>query len=447
MRKRHIHFSLIIVLSFGILSISAKAQEAGNDTQQGINSTARNLLSRIEALQDVSINHATIEMSFTQPLDHLDPDAGTFDQKIVLIHKGSDKPLVLWLEGYNWRDSGEQEITRLLDANQLSVEHRYFGDSKPNPEKWHYLTIEQAAADHHRIVQAFKPIYTGKWIHSGISKGGQTTMYHRRFYPNDVDASVCYVAPLNFSDEEPRFVSFFESVGDESQRQKVLDFQKLVLEKKEQLLPLFNEYAVEKNYTFEIGAEAAFEYCVLEYSFSYWQWNKNVKSEIPTESAGIDEIFDHFISAANPYYFSDKGVADFTPFFHQALTQIGYYGYDTSPFEGLLTAALKPTFEFCAPEETEPVFDPKAMQDIHQWITTQGNNMIFIYGEVDPWSASAVQLTGQTNSLKMVKKGGDHTTRIKDFEAHDKDRILDTLQEWLGVEAGTDICPPLPDQN
>ena len=51
-------------------------------------------------------------------------------------------------------------------------------------------------------------------------------------------------------------------------------------------------------------------------------------------------------------------------------------------------------FEYCAPEGTEPVFDPEAMQDIHQWITTEASNMIFIYGEVDPWSASAVQLTG-----------------------------------------------------
>ena len=51
-------------------------------------------------------------------------------------------------------------------------------------------------------------------------------------------------------------------------------------------------------------------------------------------------------------------------------------------------------FEYCPPEGTEPVFDPEAMQDIHQWITTEASNMIFIYGKVDPWSASAVQLTG-----------------------------------------------------
>jgi len=299
---------------------------------------------------------------------------------------------------------------------------------------WEYLTIRQAAADHHRIAQAFKPIYTGKWVNSGISKGGQTTMYHRRFYPEDVDASVCYVAPLNFSDEEPRFVPFFEQVGDEARRNELLRFQRLLLAKKDELLPRFVEFSKEKGFTYEIGAEAAFEFCVLEYTFSYWQFNKGVTSEIPSDTASNEEIFAHFVDAVNPYWFSDIGVSDLTPFFHQALTQIGYYAYDTTPFEGLLTAVTDPTYRFCAPEGTAPVFDPEAMQDIHEWITTEGDNMIFIYGEVDPWSASAVQLTGQTNSLMMMTEGGDHSTRINDFAAEEKEQIIDTLEDWLGIE-------------
>ena len=428
----------VLALLIGLLPLGVLPGQAGATARPADDDAGQTLLSRIDTLGDVSVNEATVEMSFTQPLDHQHPEAGTFEQKVVLKHRGFDKPLVLWLEGYAMGGAGEQEITRLLGANQLSVEHRYFGESKPDSEAWRYLTIEQAAADHHRIVEAFKQIYRGPWVNAGISKGGQTTMYHRRFYPDDVDASVCYVAPLNFSDEEPRFAEFFRSVGDEARRDKIVAFQKLVLENKMQLLPLFNDHSAEKEFVFKIGAEAAFEYCALEYAFSYWQWNKKVKSEIPTDSASTQEIFDHFIAASDPYYFSDKGVAYFTPFFYQALSQIGYYGYDTSPFDGLLTAAPKPNFKFCAPEGTEPVFDPEVMKDIHQWITTQGNNMIFIYGGVDPWSASAVQLTGRTNALKMVKKGGDHTTRIKDFEGEEKDLILDALQAWLDVDIERD---------
>lgn len=423
-----------LILSVGLASCQGPVERAGGSDTPAIEDASERLLSRIDSIREVSISEATIEMTFTQPVDHDNPAAGSFDQRIILVHKGFDKPLVLWLEGYAGGNRREQELTRLLDANQLSIEHRYFGESTPDPLNWDHLTIEQAAADHHRIVEAFKPIYTGKWVNSGISKGGQTTMYHRRFYPEDVDASVCYVAPLNFSIEEPRFVPFFEQVGTESRRSELLRFQKLVLEKKDELLPLFREYSKGKGFTYEIGAEAAFEYCALEYSFSYWQFHEGVTSAIPPDSSGNEEIFAHFVDAVNPYYFSDTGVSDLTPFFHQALTQIGYYGYDLTPFSGLLTAVADPTYQFCAPPGTDPVFDPEAMRDVHRWITTEGNNMIFIYGEVDPWSASAVHLTGQTNSFTMVKEGGDHSTRIRDFGEEEQERILGALQEWLDIE-------------
>ena len=68
--------------------------------------------------------------------------------------------------------------------------------------------MANAAADHHRIVEVLKLIYPGKWIGTGISKGGQTAMFHRYFYPEDVDISVPYVAPLNFSTEDQRFIHF-----------------------------------------------------------------------------------------------------------------------------------------------------------------------------------------------------------------------------------------------
>lgn len=423
-----------LVLSVGLVSCQSPGDNPGGPETQTLDDVSQNLLSRIESIHDVSIGEAVIEMTFTQPVDHDDHEGGAFEQRVILVHKGFDKPLVLWLEGYAGGNRREQELTKLLDANQLSIEHRYFGESVPDPLEWEHLTIEQAAADHHRIAQAFKPIYRGKWVSSGISKGGQTTMYHRRFHPEDVDASVCYVAPLNFLDEDPRFGPFFEQVGDESRRAELLRFQRLVLEKKDELLPLFHEHSKEKGFTYEIGAEAAFEYCALEYAFSYWQWNSGVTSEIPSDSASNEEIFAHLVDAVTPYYFADTGVSDLTPFFHQALTQIGYYSYDATPFAGLLTAVSEPTYGFCAPEGTAPVFDPEAMQDIHQWITTDGNNMVFIYGELDPWSASAVQMTGETNALKMVKEGGDHTTRIRSFGTEGQEQILDALREWLDIE-------------
>jgi len=71
-------------------------------------------------------------------------------------------------------DNFELEPTRLLDANQIIVEHRFFDDSRPSPADWTKLTIAQQAADDHRTVVALAQIYTGAWVNTGISKGGMT---------------------------------------------------------------------------------------------------------------------------------------------------------------------------------------------------------------------------------------------------------------------------------
>ena len=78
-----------------------------------------------------------------------------------------------------------------------------------------------------------------------------------------------------------------------------------------------------------------------------------------------------------------------------------------------------------------PEFDCCTMQIINTWLEKHGNNMIFIYGEIDAWSSTAFELTGETNSLKMIKIGGNHRTRIKSFNQRDQERILDSLQVWL----------------
>jgi len=57
--------------------------------------------------------------------------------------------------------------------------------------------------------------------------------------------------------------------------------------------------------------------------------------------------------------------------------------------------------------------------------------MIFIYGELDTWSATAVELTGETNSIKMVKKDGNHRTRIRSFDESEQKIIIDTLLDWM----------------
>lgn len=427
--KKHFFFSQLVIFFLAIVQGYGQEQVTVQNQTSALYEKLRSLPgAEIKSIEPESLFTEVYEIRLQQPLDYQHPERETFGQRIYLSHIDFSRPVVLVTEGYAANGNYTYELSRLLKTNQIVVEYRYFGESKPDSLKWEYLTIRQAAADYHRIVTLFKEIYPGKWVNSGISKGGQTAMYHRRFYPNDVDASVCYVAPLNLTREEPRIHEFLNTVGSPECREKIKQFQQLALENRVELLPLIKWYSIGKEYRYPMGLETAFEYAVLEYSFAFWQWGGSSCDSIPGDEATTDELLDHLLKVSGFYYYSETGVNYYAPFIYQAYTEIGYYNYDTSDFTGLLKAAQPNASNIIlAPPNVTLTYHPESMRDINDWIQNEGNNMIFIYGELDTWSASAVQLNGKTNALKVVQKGGSHKTRIKTLHEPGRTLVLSTL--------------------
>src|SRR5438477_13166437 len=71
------------------------------------------------------------DVTFTQPIDHDHPDAGTFEQYAALMVRDPSAPLVLFTSGYNasWKRK-LSEPADILHANQLSLEYRFYGGSR-----------------------------------------------------------------------------------------------------------------------------------------------------------------------------------------------------------------------------------------------------------------------------------------------------------------------------
>ncbi|MGB5288894.1 MAG: S28 family serine protease [Ignavibacteriaceae bacterium] len=389
----------------------------------------------IERIEPDSEYVEAFKIFFEQPVDHTNPEGEKFKQKFYLSHRDYSLPMVIELDGYNIDFNRPNELAEILKSNLIVVEHRYFGESVPDSMDWKYLTIEQAANDHHRIIETFKKIYEGKWITTGISKGGQTTYFHKYYFPDDADISVCYVAPLNLTSEDPRVYHFLDNVGTAECRKKMIQFQREVLKRATELIPLFKEESKKLGYTYSLGNDRfIFEYIVLEYGFAFWQWQKTTCEQISDTTATNEELLEHLKSGSSFDYFNDKDIAEILPFFYQAYSQMGYYGYDISNLKDLLIEVKEPTSKIFLPEGINLEFDYYIMPIINTWIQKHGNNMIFIYGELDTWSATAVELTGETNAIKMVKKGGNHKTRINSFDEDDRKYIINKLKEWLDYE-------------
>ena len=99
------------------------------------------------------------------------------------------------------------------------------------------------------------------------------------------------------------------------------------------------------------------------------------------------------------------------------------------------------TFDFAMPKGYENTpFNTKQMQDINQWLQTDAENILFIYGGLDPWSATAVDLKKNTKCLKYVKGDMDHKCRIASFEILTREAIVKHLKAWLtGTEVEEEI--------
>ncbi|MCZ7613026.1 MAG: hypothetical protein M5T52_05710 [Ignavibacteriaceae bacterium] len=240
---------------------------------------------------------------------------------------------------------------------------------------------------------------------------------------------------MNLAPEDPRIYHFLDNVGTKECRDKMVAFQREVLKREDELIPMFIEDTKMSGYNYSIGDyEFIFEYVVLEYGFAFWQWQYTKCSQIPDTTASNDDLFEHLKTGSSFSYFSDQEIESNLPFIYQAYTQMGYYGYDISNFKDLLKEVKEPTSRIFLPDYMKPVYDCCIMQEINTWIQKHGNNMIFIYGEIDSWSATAVELTGETNAIKMVKPGGNHRTRIKSFNEKDQEYIINTIEDWIGYE-------------
>lgn len=393
----------------------------------------------VEKIKGNGFFKATFKIMIEQAIDHMNPEKGTFLQRVFVADKGIKNPVLLITEGYGGGYAGNpkyiNELSLMLNANQICIEHRYFGESWPEPVNWEYLTVANAAADHHKITELFKKYYSGKWINTGISKGGQTAVYHRSLYPNDVDVSVAYVCPLNFGVEDGRHEPFLRDVpGTPELRKKIEEFQLEILKNRKKLIPKLKEFSAQKKCTYRISIDAVLDYCVLEYPFALWQWGR-LTDKVPSNDDDIVELFNHLMIVSSPSYYSLAGMEGIKSFFVQAAHELGYYGYDTKPFKKYLSIKTAKNYlsEIFLPEDLEIKYIKATSKNVKKFIKNTDSKILFIYGEFDPWSASGFEVPVKDNFLKIVKPGGSHSSRINTLPLEQKKLVIDKLEEWLEI--------------
>jgi len=324
----------------------------------------------------------TYQIALQQPLDHSDKSKGTFTHYIYLSHNDFSLPMVIETEGYQ-AYIRTKEMSKVLKGNQVIVEYRFYGKSRPEPTPWKYLKYDQAIEDYHDIVTKLKKLYTGKWVSSGISKGGETVLIYKSKYPNDVDVAVPYVAPLINTQEDPRTTEHINTIGEAECRAKVTRFQRLLLENRSALLKEIEIYATEKDLKFtKVSVEEALEYAALEFSFSFWQWGGKCE-DIPTDTANAKELFDYANKVVGISFYCDKTFHRLLPSYYQHMIELGYYGFDFAPVKDLLKVVKSTSNNRFAPRNVDLTYNPNYIKTVRNYIENKGDNILYIYGEYD----------------------------------------------------------------
>lgn len=378
-------------------------------------------------------------MRFDQPIDHANPDAGTFTQRVSLLHvdERAPRPMVIHTNGYedNW-GFYVGELAQLLAGNQVALEHRYFGDSRPAPTDWQYLTVAQMAEDEHAVIAALHEVYGGAFLSTGGSKGAVTALAHRRAYPDDVAGSVLYSAPLlvgdaSGGDDYP--TTQLADLGEEGCRERLQALTNTMLREH---AALTTAMGATSGYG-RVTPAAALEAAILNLDWVFWQ-NDGVRecaNMMKQPSGTADELL-AFLEHYSPVVeLDDDSIGKLEAYYYQSYRELGYpegippfvdtslvsYAGDEDAYLGKL------------PGRVAPAYDPSTLQAISDFVHGAGDRLMFVYGGWDPWAARPFALGAAQHSGLFSQDMGTHSVKITTLADADQDAAYALLADWTGV--------------
>ncbi|MFC7343321.1 S28 family serine protease [Saccharopolyspora griseoalba] len=379
------------------------------------------------------------DLTFTQPADHRDPRSGTFEQRMTLLHRETASPAVLHTTGYGLPSKvSRTEPTRLIDGNQVTLEHRFFTPSRPDPADWNDLDVWQSATDEHRVIEALKSVYDQEWITTGASKGGMTAVYHRHFYPRDVDGTVAYVAPNDVDNERDAYDRFLADVGTPECRSALTELQREALRRRDELTARFHAHTDSEGLTFDriIGdVDRGLEMVVLDAPWAFWQYRGPQDcGQVPASDASTEEIYRFLDETVQFSFYTDQGIEPYVPYYYQAGTQLGWPDVSDDHLADLLHHRELSQPRNLVPREIPMRFEPGAMERVDAWVRGAGSQLMFVNGGADPWSAEPFELgPGSRDSHSYLVPGANHGADIAGLPDDQRSEAEATVRRWAGV--------------
>ncbi|HYG52610.1 MAG TPA: S28 family serine protease, partial [Flavobacteriales bacterium] len=319
--------------------------------------------------------------------------------------------------------------------NMVVVEHRYFGSSIPEKPDWKYCTTEQSANDCHVIREFVAKFFKGKWLLYGTGKGGQMALAYKMKFPDDTDASVIMGAAVRNSDGDTRLDEFFTAKSATKCGQYIEKYQKEMLDRKQTMMPVFSEFIAQKKLSFEksgLDPETLYDYCVLYYPLCFWQGGFSC-IDIPIPDSPEHSMVRELVKVINPRFFSNDVIDRLRASQYMAYAELGAYEPNTTPFKGKLKKKDYSNKLFL-PQGTKPKYNGKFYEQLNAFLKkSKAKNMLFIYGENDPWASMQAEINAENNNKKLIIANGSNKSRLSELKPEQIEELAKFVGDCLGV--------------
>ena len=462
-------------------------------------------------------NTSSYAVYYHQPLSHDNPAGGQFELRAIVIVDKEKDPTTnvnhVYFSGYNIMstfvarpDSAfassnncATEIAHRFRATQIHLEHRYFDFS--SPEKcWtqiDYCKADEATEDFHAIIEAFKTVFKGKWVISGVSKGGITTLLQHAFHPEDADIFVPYSAPFFTTDRDSVMQHYWYNNGWSQEFLDIfMNIRKAGIARRETLFPIYLKMANQENASAEVKDSLYGYFLSRIVDFGYSEHANSDTTTIRKQLILNDNILEQlniaynndtvyaymfaaglalndfplvlvylrlkdaqqmpFNMAPKRYHYPSFGITQEkwygipnVAYFYQAQREFGYYdcrfeelGKDEA--EGKELNAYWRTHVGYYLKMIVPFFASQTFgQSLYDFAMDKTQNatkpIILVYGFDDTWTGAAVkdEFINGTNVKKFILPGQNHAVRFNsDTDLSLCDEIRNILDKVLDTTTG-----------
>jgi hypothetical protein len=146
-----------------------------------------------------------------------------------------------------------------------------------------------------------------------------------------------------------------------------------------------------------------------------------------------------------------RSVDTLATYYYPAATELGSYGPLEEHLEDLLEFLGTYSVDYYALPIPGRSFDTAPMLDVGEWVKTESEHILFVYGGNDPWGAGAFEIEAGRDAHKLVVPGGNHGASLTDplLPAADRQSAFELLQAWTGItpaipeasQQGTNVRP------